>query len=332
VMGGSGRTISDKGVSLKQALQARGLDLVVSPTDDLDAALQAAHGADVVVACGGATSTESLDRSSLKLDQHWFLVALGEILAADAHGASTIATDVTKGTAAEGVAAGPRLVVLAMAPGAVLADWAAKADGAALMFLGGEQSGNGWADVLLGDTNPSGKLPLTLPLHESDTVAPCLNATCNYLEGLAVGWRALMAAPVAFCYGHGLSYSGRFGYEWLQFPAVAPAATQGKRSVLASMSLRITNRGVVAGREVVQLYLQFPSSAGEPKLVLRNFVKTRLLDAGEEEQVNLDLTSRDLSIWDVEAMDWRLVRGAFVVHVGSSSRDIRLQYELHVRN
>ena len=113
----------------------------------------------MVVACGGATSTESLDRSSLKLDQHWFLVSLGVALAADARNADVMTSSVPSGAAAadeaaEGVAgprtSSPRLVVLAMAPGAVLADWATHADAAALMFLGGEQSGNGWADVLLG--------------------------------------------------------------------------------------------------------------------------------------------------------------------------------------
>ena len=77
-VGGSGRVIGPYAVSVREGLEARGVRLVVEERDDVEAAKRAMQGADVVVACGGATSTESRDRPSLKLDQHDFLLALAK--------------------------------------------------------------------------------------------------------------------------------------------------------------------------------------------------------------------------------------------------------------
>ena len=153
-------------------------ELRASESDDVDEALALVRSdTDVVVACGGATSSESLvslllltltltykvslllltltltltyqDRADLKLDQHDFLVELTRRLQA---GPNPNRTDDASGTEAR---PRPRLVVLALAPGTVLMPWADKADAAMVTFLAGEQSGNAWADVLLGEVNPS---------------------------------------------------------------------------------------------------------------------------------------------------------------------------------
>jgi beta-glucosidase len=87
-------------------------------------------------------------------------------------------------------------------------------------YLAGQATGTAWADVLFGDVNPSGRLPVTYPLSEADTVEPCPGLQCEYTEGLAVGYRALNKKPVAFPFGHGLSYT-TFGYgdlKQVQFP------------------------------------------------------------------------------------------------------------------
>ena len=74
VVGGSGRVITSHATSIRTALSKRGVVLRVSDDDTLSGALQAAEGADVVVACGGATSSEAVDRENLELDQQQFLV------------------------------------------------------------------------------------------------------------------------------------------------------------------------------------------------------------------------------------------------------------------
>ena len=78
VVGGSGRVVSDKTVSIKTALERRGVQLHVSATDRVADAVSAAHDADVVLACGGGVTQESYDRSSLRLDQHDFLSELSQ--------------------------------------------------------------------------------------------------------------------------------------------------------------------------------------------------------------------------------------------------------------
>ena len=97
----------------------------------------------------------------------------------------------------------------------------------AAMFLGGQESGHAWAAVLLGDVSPSGKLPVTFPLREEDTIPPCEADHCAYSEGLHVGWRGLHGKEVAYPFGHGLSYT-TFALSWRKLPAATytpPPAT-----------------------------------------------------------------------------------------------------------
>merc|ERR1712146_63395 len=89
-----------------------------------------------------------------------------------------------------------------------------------------------------------------------------------------------------------------------------------------SVSVTVTNTGSKAGAEVAQLYLGFPSSAGEPPRQLKGFEKV-ILAPGAKTTVTFDLRPRDLSIWDVKQHAWSPVSGTFEVAVGASSRDIR---------
>lgn len=334
VVGGSGRTVSDRAVSIRAALEARGVRLVVSSSDDVDAALTAAAAADVVVACGSAKTWESEDRRTLRLDQHALLSGLAE-----ARAARTLAVP---------------LVVAVMAPGQVaVAPWAEGASAVVAIFLAGQETGNAWADVLLGAVNPSGKLPVTFPLADADMAPPCIGADsehCLYSEGLAPSWRGLIGRDVGFAFGTGLSYT-TFSYTWVQFPQLAAQPTtapanQGEatEAVVASLKVAVTNTGMLGGAEVAQLYLTFPPYAGEPPLVLRGFEKTPTLERGSSHIITFELTRRMLSIWEAStgaegtpseggaAADgaWRMLAGSFEVSVGSGSRDLRLHSTLAV--
>lgn len=136
----------------------------------------------------------------------------------------------------------------------------------------------------------------------------------NYTEKLLVGYRYYDAHKIQFTtgfpFGHGLSYTT---FEYSDIKATA-----------AEVSVTVKNSGSVAGAEVAQLYLAFPSAAGEPPLQLKGFQKTKALAAGESATVSFDVTSLDKSVWDSASGSFQEVKGEFGVSVGSSSRDIRL--------
>ena len=98
--------------------------------------------------------------------------------------------------------------------------------------------------------------------------------------------------------------------------------------VVADLRVTVTNVGQVPGSEVVQLYVAYPPAAGEPPLVLRAFAKTGDLAPQASRTVSLELSRRDLSVWATTTAGggWQPVRGAFELHVGSSSRDLRLHH------
>ena len=120
----------------------------------------------------------------------------------------------------------------------------------------------------------------------------------------------------AYCFGHGESFTS-FHYSGLHVSTSA-------------VSLTLQNNGSVAGAEVVQLYLSFPSGAGEPPQQLKGFEKVHL-EAGESTVVTLGLDARAFSIWMVGTHAWAVVSGTFGVAVGSSSRDHRLVGSVEVR-
>ena len=118
------------------------------------------------------------------------------------------------------------------------------------------------------------------------------------------------------CLDHtGLSYT-TFSYSDLKVTA-------------HSVSCTVTNTGPVRGSEVAQLYLSFPEVAGEPPQQLKGFAKVKLAPAASL-VVTFPLSSREVSIWSVSDHAWKVVKGAFGVRVGSSSRDIRLNGTLMV--
>ena len=374
VVGGSGRVVAREGdvLSIRQALEAvASLRVVASATDLIADAEAAAVGADAVIACGGASATESIDRETLRLDQHEFLTEVAERFGARRRRERRLYWPSSSSASSSSGAPRPPLIVLAMAPGAILTTpWAADADAVALMLLGGAQTAPAWRRVLLGEANPSGRLPVTLPLSEGDVVPPCAGSPCFHTEGLHVGWRALQGRDVAFAFGHGLSYTD-FEYRFAapharalgthacaQVHAVASnnrtaatggaggGATAAAAAAAAAagapedddvpvmhVAVSVRNVGRSAGREVAQLYLAYPGDAGEPPLVLRGFAKTDVLAVGGAETLSFGLTRRDLSVWDDVATPqgrWRVAPGTFGVHVGASSRDLRLSCAFEV--
>jgi len=175
--------------------------------------------------------------------------------------------------------------------------------------------------VLFGDVNPAGRLPVSFPRDEDDTWLqhrkqyPGILKQSDYSEKLLVGYRWYDAQDInpLFPFGHGLSYT-QFTYSNLVLDCSAS-------NLIVTVDL--VNDGPVTGAEVVQLYVSFPESAGEPPKQLKGFYKL-LLRPNQRKGAAFTLTKRDLSIWSVEKHGWEVVKGQFEVQVGASSRDVRL--------
>lgn len=311
VVGGSGRVAAGKATSVVQGLRQSDLTLEESTTNDLKMARLALAESQVAVVCGGATSMEDSDRSNLSLREDKFIQQV-LALASKEH---------------------VPVVVVALAPGPIVMSWRDQASAVLLMFLSGERTGDAAAAVMLGQVNPSAKLPVTIPATESDPVPHCTvskggkyNTSCEYSEKLLGGWHWYDDKEVAYPFGHGLSYT-TFEYSSdavgrRQLTGLSRPDDDGNRRV----TVQVKNVGDVDGAEVVQLYLDFPPESGMPNRVLRGFAKTPVLRPDETHEVVLELTERDLSTWDVDTHDWKLPppSATFQVMIGASSQDIRL--------
>ncbi|NVM54337.1 MAG: glycoside hydrolase family 3 C-terminal domain-containing protein [Candidatus Helarchaeota archaeon] len=197
-------------------------------------------------------------------------------------------------------------------------------------WYAGSEGGNAIADILFGDVNPSGKLPLTFPKKLSDSPAHKSPQTypgdekVYYEEGIFVGYRHFDQHDIEplFPFGHGLSYT-TFIYENLQI-----SKSQVSKNDTISVSVDILNAGDRAGAEVVQLYIQdVESSVERPPKELKGFKKIPL-NPGEKQTVTFELHKEDLSFYDENENRWKAEKGIFKILLGSSSRDIRLQDEI----
>lgn len=259
------------------------------------AALAAKADANIIVV--GTSSSEGVDRPSIDLPDAALIEA------------------VTK--------ANPRTIVVVYNPSQTLLPWADQAGAILIGWLPGQESGHALADVLFGDINPSGKLPVTYARNLADYPAnteetyPGKNGQVLYSEGLRVGYRHFDSRNIEplYPFGHGLSYT-TFEYGPLNVSPVARA----DHSVLIRMDIK--NTGQRAGAEVVQLYLGLPVEASEPPQQLKNFQKVSL-QPGETKNISFVLTIPDYLFWSAGLGEWVNYPGSYTIMVGSSSRDIR---------
>jgi len=232
-------------------------------------------------------------------------------------------------------AANPRTIVALATGGAVVMPWLDQVPAVLESWYGGQEMGNALASVLFGDVNPSGKLPITFPRSDRETPLsspeqyPGVNGVAHFSEKLGVGYRGYdqLGLEPLFPFGYGLSYTS-FSYAQLQ---VEPETSDGKSALQVCFTL--TNTGTSAGAEIAQVYLGLPSSTGEPPKRLVGWAKVEL-EPGATRHVCVVLdpnaASRPLSYWNVDTNDWEMAHGNYEVHVGASSRDIRLSGSLRV--
>ena len=297
-------------------------------------------------------------------------------------------------------------------------DWIDLPSVKAVVFahLPGQEAGDSLTDILFGDYSPSGRLPYSIPVAESDYPASVslvgfefFQVQDTFSEGLYIDYRYLNKHSIAprYAFGHGLSYTSftrsgatitavtalsstpparkpkgstpvystaippaseaawpkgfntiwRYLYPYLDNPQSissskkfsyptgyqttpqpdppAGGAEGGNPAlwdVMFSITVNLTNTGTVAGKDVVMVFVQYPSDNpwDTPIIQLRAFEKTATLAAGENEVVTLDITRKDLSIWDVVSQNWIIpVSSAqpFLFWIGDSSANLTLACE-----
>jgi beta-glucosidase len=277
-------------------------------------AVRAATGADVVIVFLGlppADESEGYDRAHIDLPD-----AQTSLLAG----------------LAEAVPGTPIVAVLCNGGAVRTSTWDHAASAVLECWLAGQATGSAIADVLTGAVNPSGRLAESIPLRLADCPAylnfPGEEGHVRYGEGVFAGYRGYDALelPVAYPFGHGLSYSS-FSYRDLR---ISQAGSADEGDLAVTVRCTIGNAGGPAGVEVVQVYVGDPAAAvARPPRELKAFAKISL-EPGDEQEVTFTLTARDLSYWSALHRRWVLEGGEFRIYVGASSRDIRLSAAITV--
>ena len=244
-------------------------------------------------------------------------------------------------------AKGKKVVVILSVGGVVeTVSWRDMPDAILLTWQAGQETGNAITDVISGKVNPSGKLASSFPVCYRDVPSasnfPGFNikkgkaqavntgeaglaafmrkksSKIVYEEGIYVGYRYYNSfqVPVAYEFGYGLSYT-RFEYGQLNLNS-----QEFKDKIIVTVNIK--NTGVVAGREVVQLYLSAPASKlDKPSEELKSFIKTELLKPGEIQEMSFEITKMDLASFDTKLSAWVAESGTYTIKIGASSREIK---------
>lgn len=211
---------------------------------------------------------------------------------------------------------GTPLVVVINAGGPVAMPWIDAVDTVVVAWFPGQAFGDALVDVLVGDVEPQGRLPVTFPRRLEDTPAfdhlPPRNGIAHYAEGRLIGhrWYDTTGREPLFEFGHGLGY-GRV--------EIVGATASTADEVLVELA----NSGARPAVEVVQVYAHCPTRSGgdQPVQWLVGFTKVRLA-AGEVRTVSVPLDDRSFSTWDVATRSWRVVDEPHELRIGTSSRRI----------
>lgn len=217
----------------------------------------------------------------------------------------------------------PNTVVVLHNGSPVEMPWIDKVKGVLEAYLGGQAVGGAIVDILYGLVNPSGKLAETFPVKLEDNPSYLYYGgekdVTEYREGVFVGYRYYdkKNMEVLFPFGHGLSYT-TFEYSNMK------TDRQTMKDVdTVTVSLDVTNTGKVTGKEVVEIYVEAVNSQViRPVRELREFAKVEL-KPGETKTISYTLGKRAFAYYHTGLKDWYAESGTYLIHAGSSSRDLR---------
>ncbi|GAB7356482.1 hypothetical protein MBLNU459_g7243t1 [Dothideomycetes sp. NU459] len=267
----------------------------IDPVEEIRKAASLAKDADQVVICAGLNmdwESEGYDRSDMKLpfDLDKLITAVAE--------------------------ANPRTAVVVQSGTPVEMPWLSKVPALLQAWYGGNETGNGIADVLFGDVNPSGKTSLSFPIRNEDNPA-FLNYRSEagrtlYGEDVYVGYRfyETLKRPVNFPFGHGLSYTS---FSLSDLSLVNDGTT-------LTASVKVSNTGSIDGAQVVQLYVsQDVPAIRRPVKELKGFSKVHI-KKGESKVVEIKTSLKyACSYFDEKFNKWIMEQGGYKVLVADSS-------------
>ena len=280
-------------------------------------AVKAAKDADMVIFIGGLNKSDHQDAEGA--DRVDFSLPYGQDKVIEAL-----------------AAANPNLVVVNLTGNAYSMPWRDRVPAIVQGWYIGSEAGNAIADVLFGDVNPSGKLPMTFAKSLQDyaphaagdaEMYPGVGGDVKYKEGLDIGYRytdKLKKDRVNYAFGHGLSYTSfKIGQ-----PTLSAKTFDGSGAV--TVTVPVTNTGDREGSEVVQLYVRDEkSSVYRPYKELKAFGKVNLAP-GETRDVRLTLDKDAFAFYNPQDNMWTVEPGRFQLLIGNASDRIDYRMPLEV--
>lgn len=214
------------------------------------------------------------------------------------------------------------VVCLTGSSGFIVEEWKNSVSAILMTFYNGMEGGTALAKILFGDVNPSGKLPFTIPVKESD-LPPFLpyadTVEYGYYHGYT--WLDKNKTSAAFPFGFGLSYS-MFSFSNLQTAINQSGIT---------LSVDVLNTGNHAGAEVVQAYIDFDNSKIErPVKLLKAFEKI-FLEKGETKTVRMQIPFSELAYYNTQSHQWEIEKTTYGILVGNSSVNLPLKAFVEIK-
>jgi len=199
-------------------------------------------------------------------------------------------------------------------------------------WFNGSEGGNALADVLLGNVNPSGRLPWTMPKKLSDSPAHATNSfpgneSVTYAEGILVGYRWFDTKNIEplYPFGYGLSYTN------FEFSNLKTNNQVYHKDDIIEVTFNIKNTGKMDGKEVAQLYVSKPDSKIERAAQELKGFKKVLVKNGTSEKITIQLPTKELAYYNVDKKQWIVELGTYKLKLGKSSREIVAETIINIK-